>query len=80
MERTTIMLPHDLKVKAANRANILGISLGKFIRESISNALENDHNQTTEDDPLFKEDDIFCGETPIDLAQRHDHYLYGDKE
>jgi len=80
MERTTIMLPHDLKVKALNRANKMGKSLGQFIRESITLALESTEGNRLEDDPLFADDAVYQGKTPADLAKNHDTYLYRGKD
>ena len=40
MKRTTVMIPEDLKIRAAKRANAVGISLGEFIRESLEKALK----------------------------------------
>ncbi len=31
MRRTTVMIPEDLKIRAARRANSVGLSLGGFI-------------------------------------------------
>lgn len=31
-------------------------------------------------DPLFSDLVVFSGDTPADLAERHDDYLYGDME
>ena len=39
MERTTIMLPHDLKLQAAQYAKNKGISLGELIRTAIAASL-----------------------------------------
>ena len=78
MERTTIMLPHDLKAKAAKHANSVGISLGQYIREAIANSLETQQNDPRADDPLFSDDTVFSGKTRTDLAKKHDEYLYGE--
>lgn len=31
MKRTTVMIPHDLKIRAARHAKMMGISLGQFV-------------------------------------------------
>lgn len=31
-------------------------------------------------DPLFADNTIFTGDTPVDLAKNHDFYLYGDRK
>ena len=78
MKRTTIMLPEDLKIRALNRANRLGLSLGGFIRESIERALKPKGGNPIDDDPFFSDTVVFEAKTPADLAKNHDEYLYGD--
>ena len=81
MERTTIMLPPDLKAKVQKRANYLGMSLGQYIREAVENALAYQQREASiEEDPLFSDDAVFVGKVPGDTAQNHDRYLYGDRE
>ncbi len=77
MKRTTVMIPEDLKIRAARRANSVGISLWEFIRESLERALKHDTAGTL-DDPFLTDDAIYEGDTPIDLSQNHDKFLYGD--
>ena len=77
MKRTTVMIPEDLKIRAAKRANSVGVSLGGFIRESLEEALKPEDAGTL-DDPFLSDNGIFEGDTPLDLAQNHDKYLYGD--
>lgn len=76
MERTTVMLPEDLKTKAAKRAGNLGISLGQFIRQSLETALNSSKVQKLSEDPLFTDNTVFKGKAPRDLAKRHDKYIY----
>jgi hypothetical protein len=78
MKRTTVMLPTELKAKAERRAYELGVSFGELVRESLENALESREERRTED-PLFKDDAVYRGSTPRDLAERHDEYLYDDE-
>ncbi|HET6878852.1 MAG TPA: hypothetical protein VFI31_01780 [Pirellulales bacterium] len=77
MQRTTIMLPNDLRARAQRRARELGMSLGQFIRESLAAKLGGGENEA--EDPLFADDAAFAGEVPDDLARNHDRYLYNDK-
>jgi len=77
MKRTTVMIPEDLKIRAARRANAVGISLGGFIRESLERALKSDSNVAL-DDPYMSDNIIYEGDIPVDLTQNHDNYLYGD--
>jgi hypothetical protein len=71
------MIPEDLKIRAARRANAVGISLGGFIRESLERALKSDGNLAFED-PYMSDNSVYEGDIPADLAQNHDQYLYGD--
>jgi hypothetical protein len=79
MERTTIMLPHDLKLRAAQQAKKKGISMGKLIREAIYHALSQDVDKSSNDDPLFTDNELYLGPAPADLSADHDQYLYGEK-
>jgi hypothetical protein len=75
MKRTTIMLPEELRRRAASRAKQRGISLGELIRDSLDTALP---GVSYEEDPLF-EDVIFDDPAPRDLSANHDRYLYEKK-
>ncbi len=79
MKRTTIMLPEDLKMRALKRADIVGLSLGGFIRESLEKSLQTPDVDQADDDPFLADNATFQGKTPGDLALKHDDYLYGDK-
>jgi hypothetical protein len=78
MDRTTIMLPPELKIKAANQARKMRISLGEYIREALRKSLEVENGRESDGDSLFLDDAVFDGATPEDLASDHDGYLYGD--
>jgi len=77
MKRTTVMIPEDLKNRAAKRASSTGISLGGFIRESLERVLRADI-AVVNDDPFLTDNAVYEGNTKADLAQNHDKYLYGD--
>jgi hypothetical protein len=74
MKRTTVMIPDDLKIRAANRAQSEGISLGEFIRTSLEKALR-DASREYPDDPFLADGCVYEEDTPSDLAQNHDKYL-----
>ncbi len=78
MERTTIMLPHDLKARASERARQMGMSFGQFVRESLAVSLDIHEKIRPMEDPLFADDEVFHGEIPADFSRNHDDYLYGD--
>lgn len=77
MKRTTVMIPENLKTRAAKRANSMGISLGEFIRDSLEKTLKANPNKSA-DDPFLNDNSVYKGDTPIDLSRNHDHYLYED--
>lgn len=79
MERTTVMLPPDLKMRAERRARDMGISLAELIRESLETMLSGSDKDRPMVDPLFADDAVYAGKTPEDLSVNHDRYLYGDK-
>ena len=77
MKRTTVMIPDDLKNRAVKRAEAMGISLGEFIRESLKRNLKSD-NALPFVDSYMSDSAVYEGDTPDDLAQNHDKYIYGD--
>lgn len=76
MHRTTIMLPEDLKRRAAKRARSEGVSLAELIRGALEEKLA--APKSWANDPLWKalEPIDFPPDTPTDLAARVDDYLY----
>ena len=80
MDRTTIMLPPELKTRASNQAKKMRISLGQYIREALKKSLDIENRREADDDSLFLDNAVFAGTTPEDLASNHDGYLYGDKK
>jgi len=80
MDRTTIMLPLELKNRASNQAKKMKVSLGQYIREALKKSLETENRRGVDDDSLFLDNAVFDGTTPEDLASNHDGYLYGDEK
>ncbi|MBW1789706.1 MAG: hypothetical protein JRK53_24340 [Deltaproteobacteria bacterium] len=80
MDRTTIMLPPELKIRASNQARKMRISLVQFIREALKKSLEGENERVANDDSLFLDKAVFDGMAPEDLASDHDGYLYGDRQ
>jgi len=78
VKRTTVMLPLDLKTQAESRAHKLGISLGEFIRESLRHELKSTAKKQA--DVLFEPPAVYNGETPSDISEKHDKYLYGEEK
>ena len=71
------MLPDELKIQAQTQALQCGISLSEFIRRTLEQALQS-ANHDASADPLFADNAVFDGDSPTDLADRHDDYLYGE--
>ena len=80
MDRTTIMLPPELKTRASIQAKKTGISLGQYIREALQRYLDMENGPGADNDSFFLDNTVFTGTTPEDLASDHDEYLYGDKK
>jgi hypothetical protein len=78
MDRTTIMLPNDLKIRASNEANKRHMSLGQFIREALKKSLNSSDGNASASDPFLCDNVAFNDEIPEDLSIDHDKYLYGD--
>ena len=76
MQRTTLMLPRDLKERAAREARARGVSLGELIREALTALLRRDPGSSTED-PLIADRAVYDGPIPSDTSERHDDLLYG---
>ena len=74
MNRTTVMFPPVLKRKAVAAAKRQGISLGRFIRQSVEQSLEKLNGRRVRD-PLFDDDFVYEDDGPADLAANHDKYL-----
>ena len=78
MTRTTIMLPHELKTRAAEHAHRMGLSLGELIRRSLDAALS-PHGPHDAHDPMLADDAVFADDGPVDASVTHDRDLYGDE-
>ena len=78
MQRTTIMLPLPLKLRAQQLARERGISLGDLVRQALGAMLDRAWESAPEADPLFADQVLWDGETPADLSQNVDSYLYGE--
>ena len=76
MQRTTIMLPRDLKQRAAREAQARGVSLGGLIREALAALLRRGTEHAGED-PLIADGAVYDGPIPADTSARHDDLLYG---
>ena len=75
MTRTTIMLPADLKLRAAARARERGVSMGEWIRSTLALHLAEEADDRKRD-PLFSRAAVSHRPGPRDVAANHDKYLY----
>ena len=82
MNRTTIVLPDDIKAEALKRARTVGVSFGAIVREALTKLLQQpveDASQRSRrqaiDAMLRFADGAPAG--PPDLTARLDDYLYG---
>lgn len=71
-----IPVSSDLMVKVQREADARGISLSEFVTQSLEQALA----LNSADDPLFSDDAVYRDQGLVDLAARHDDYLYGDAQ
>ncbi len=79
MTQVTILFPDDLKERAERTAAEKGISLEEFVRETVERHLQKLELPRSED-PYFANNSVYEGDTPTDVVERFDDYLYGDKE
>jgi len=77
MQRTTVMIPFELKIKALERARQMGLSFGELIRLGLKKMVQTTIDLGV-DDPLFIDKSTFTHQAPKDLSTNHDEYLYGD--
>jgi hypothetical protein len=73
MQRTTIMLPYDLKTKATRFAASHELTLGGLIRQALKEVCL---RKSASMDVFFADKDFYQGDTPGDLSSNHDNYLY----
>lgn len=81
MQRTTVMLPRELKMRAQQLARQDGVSLGDLIRQALDAWLRSpwDSPMAADEDPFFADDAVWTGDVPVDLARDHDRHLYGNE-
>jgi hypothetical protein len=79
MTQVTIGFPDDLKERAERTAAEKGTSLEEFVRESVRLHLGTLETSWSED-PFFADREVWEGPVPSDISERHDDYLYGEKD
>jgi len=78
MQKTTVLIPADLKSTAQRYARQHGMSLGDLIRESLRQHLQKETDGSRAGDPLFADQAVYEDDAPEDLVENHDQYLYDD--
>jgi hypothetical protein len=79
MTHVTIALPEDLMARAKKTAAESGASLDDLVRDSLERYLRKFERPWSEDS-FFADRRTYDGSVPADLSERHDDYLYGDKD
>lgn len=80
MNRTTILLPEELKEESVRVAREHGISFGELVRRVLEEAVtRRKKKQPLSEDTLFADGTVYTGKAVQDLSLRHDDYLYGDR-
>ncbi len=81
-DRTTIVMPPLLKAKAVAKARQQGISFGEFVRQAVEKQIAapaKGKSKKKTGDPFWDNLVIYVDDGPVDLAARHDEYLYGEE-
>jgi len=80
VQRTTIVLPLNLKRSAAEAARHGGISFGEFVRRAVRKELAEAASQGggRRKDPFLDDTAVYRGRGPKNYARDHDKYLYGE--
>jgi hypothetical protein len=76
MNRTTVVLPEDLKLRAKERARRDGIPFAELVRQAVEARVAVPHAQDV--DPLFGNLPVYEGFVPPNLSEEHDEELYGE--
>ena len=78
MQRTTIMLPRELKIRAASKSRKMGVSLGQLIREALQKEIDSTEAGNGLQDCFYADKAVYQGDSPPDFSAEHDEYLYGE--
>ncbi|WP_045211404.1 hypothetical protein [Desulfonatronovibrio magnus] len=78
MQRTTIMLPRELKIWAASKSRKMGISLGQLIREALQKEIDSTEVSNGLQDCFYEDKAIYQGYSSPDFSAEHDEYHYGE--
>ena len=85
MNRTTIVLPDDIKAAALKRAQAKGVSFGALLREALGKLLQEPSENATQRSRRQAVDAMLqfsqhAPAGPADLSERLDDHLYGPRK
>jgi hypothetical protein len=80
-DRTTIVMPPELKARARHCAQREGVSFGEFVRRAVSERIEpaKKHSAKKDRDPFLDNRKVFRDNRPADLIDHLDDFLYGKR-
>jgi hypothetical protein len=79
MARITITVPEKIRAKAERQAKQRGLSLGDFVRNVLTEAVNGAVRKTSQDS-FLADTATYDGPVPPDLSLNHDDYLYGPRD
>jgi len=77
VNRTSILLPPELRNRADRLARRLGISFGELVRRTLAAALE-ESDERESGDAFFADGAVYTGDAPSGASVHHDDHLYGE--
>lgn len=77
MHRTTILIPHSLKLEVEKEAERERVTFGEVVRRSLNKYVMGRKGALSRDS-LLSSQTRFMDNGSTDMAKRHDAYLYGD--
>jgi predicted DNA-binding protein len=75
VQRTSILLPLELRSRANRQASRLGISFGELVRRALADLLD-EVEQDGARDAFFADGAVYSGEIPSGASIHHDEHLY----
>jgi hypothetical protein len=78
MNRTSILVPPELRNRADRRARQLGISFGELVRRALA-AMLDEALEVETGDAFLAEGAVYDGDAPGGASIHHDEHLYGNR-
>ncbi len=79
VDRTTVILPVQLKKRAMAAARQRKISFAEFVRQAVDRAAP-PRRRGKGNDPFWADVAVYNGPVPPDISSNHDKYLYDEPE